>query len=147
VIGVFCALNVFGNLIAGNAIHRGVAPSSLIQIQFVVVPVLGLIVFASNFPDFVKLGTILLGAFFTSMVPTSCFTLIAKLANEPGDIPAYNGLMLQVQGAGILFGPSLTGWAVEFFQSWSVAGIIFVGGSAAILLIVYVKLRPLTSHR
>jgi cyanate permease len=80
------------------------------------------------------------------MVPTSCFTLIAKLADEPTDIPAYNGLMLQVQGAGILFGPSLTGWAVEFFNSWSVAGIIFSGGSAAILLIVYVKLRGVDSY-
>jgi cyanate permease len=80
------------------------------------------------------------------MVPTSCFTLIAKLADEPADIPAYNGLMLQVQGAGILFGPSLTGWAVEFFHSWSVAGLIFVAGSAAILVIVYVKLRPLSSY-
>ncbi|MEK9800769.1 MAG: MFS transporter [Alphaproteobacteria bacterium] len=140
VIGAFCILNVFGNLIAGNAIHRGISPSRLIQLQFVVAPILGLIVFTSNFPDVVKLGTILFGAFFTSMVPTSCFTLIAKLADEPADIPAYNGLMLQVQGAGILFGPSLTGWAVEFFNSWSVAGIIFVAGSAAILVIVFVKL-------
>ena len=106
VIGAFCILNVFGNLIAGNAIHRGISPSRLIQLQFVVAPILGLIVFTSNFPDVVKLGTILFGAFFTSMVPTSCFTLIAKLADEPADIPAYNGLMLQVQGAGILFGPS-----------------------------------------
>jgi MFS family permease len=146
VIGAFCILNVFGNLIAGNAIHRGVSPSRLIQLQFVVAPILGLIVFSSNFPDSVKLGTILFGAFFTSMVPTSCFTLIAKLADEPTDIPAYNGLMLQVQGAGILFGPSLTGWAVEFFNSWSVAGIIFSGGSAAILLIVYVKLRGVDSY-
>lgn len=143
VIGAFCILNVFGNLIAGNAIHRGISPSRLIQLQFVVAPILGLIVFTSNFPDIVKLGTILFGAFFTSMVPTSCFTLIAKLADEPADIPAYNGLMLQVQGAGILFGPSLTGWAVEFFNSWSVAGIIFVAASAAILLVVYVKLRVL----
>jgi MFS family permease len=31
VIGAFCILNVFGNLIAGNAIHRGVSPSRLIQ--------------------------------------------------------------------------------------------------------------------
>ena len=146
VIGAFCILNVFGNLIAGNAIHRGVSPSRLIQLQFVVAPILGLIVFSSNFPDSVKLSTILFGAFFTSMVPTSCFTLIAKLADEPTDIPAYNGLMLQVQGAGILFGPSLTGWAVEFFNSWSVAGIIFSGGSAAILLIVYVKLRGVDSY-
>ncbi|MDA8549054.1 MFS transporter [Litoricolaceae bacterium] len=146
VIGAFCILNVFGNLIAGNAIHRGVSPSRLIQLQFVIAPILGLIVFTSNFPDIVKLGTILFGAFFTSMVPTSCFTLIAKLADEPTDIPAYNGLMLQVQGAGILFGPSLTGWAVEFFNSWSVAGIIFSGGSAAILLIVYVKLRGVDSY-
>jgi len=143
VVGAFCILNVFGNLIAGNAIHRGISPSRLIQLQFVAAPILGLIVFTSNFPDIVKLGTIILGAFFTSMVPTSCFTLIAKLADEPADIPAYNGLMLQVQGAGILFGPSLTGWAVEFFNSWSVAGIIFVAGSAAILLVVYVKLRVL----
>ena len=146
VIGAFCILNVFGNLIAGNAIHRGVSPSRLIQLQFVIAPILGLIVFSSNFPDSVKLSTILFGAFFTSMVPTSCFTLIAKLADEPTDIPAYNGLMLQVQGAGILFGPSLTGWAVEFFNSWSVAGIIFSGGSAAILLIVYVKLRGVDSY-
>jgi len=145
VIGAFCILNVFGNLIAGNAIHRGVSTSRLIQIQFIVAPVLGIIVFASGLPDFLKLGTILFGAFFTSMVPASCFTLIAKLADEPSDIPAFNGLMLQVQGAGILFGPSLTGWAVEFFHSWSVAGAIFVIGSAIMLFIVYVKIKPLSA--
>ena len=54
---------------------------------------------------------LIIGAFFTSLTPSAAFTLIAKLAEKKSEIPAFNGLMLQVQGAGILFGPSITGWS------------------------------------
>ena len=81
VIGAFCILNVFGNLIAGNAIHRGISPSRLIQLQFVVAPILGLIVFTSNFPDVVKLGTILWG-FFHQHGPNFLFYVDRKTSRR-----------------------------------------------------------------
>jgi cyanate permease len=96
-----------------------------------------------SIPDAVRLSGILIGALFTSLTPSAAFVLISKLASEKSDIPAFNGLMLQVQGAGILFGPSLTGWAVEYFQNWQAAGYILIAASVIVLLIVYSRIRTI----
>ena len=85
----------------------------------------------------------IIGAFFTSLTPSAAFTLIAKLTKKKSEIPAFNGLMLQVQGAGILFGPSLTGWAVETFESWTAAGFVLIFASVLVLIIINSKIRSI----
>ena len=84
---------------------------------------------------------LIIGAFFTSLTPSAVFTLIAKLADNKSEIPAFNGLMLQVQGAGILFGPSVTGWAVETYESWTAAGFVLICASILVLLIINLKVK------
>jgi DHA1 family inner membrane transport protein len=139
----FCLLNVFGNFISGYAIHRGIKPHVLINIHFLAVPLIAILLFMPSISDAVRLSGILIGALFTSLTPSAAFVLISKLASEKSDIPAFNGLMLQVQGAGILFGPSLTGWAVEYFQNWQAAGYILIAASVIVLLIVYSRIRTI----
>ena len=137
----FCILNIFGNFISGVAIHRGIEPYRLMSIQFFAVPLMALLVFAPNIPDSIRFTAILVGAFFTSLTPSAAFTLIARIASQKSDIPAFNGLMLQVQGAGILFGPSVTGWAVEYFDSWMAAGVILTTASILVIIIANTKLK------
>lgn len=142
VIAGFCILNVFGNFIAGNAIHRGIRPSHLISLHFIAVPILAALLFFPGIADDIRFIALILGALFTSLTPSAAFTIITKLTSKKSEIPAFNGLMLQVQGGGILFGPSLTGWAVDTFDSWSAAAFILFCASIIVLLIVNIKLKP-----
>lgn len=141
IVAGYCLLNVCGNFLAGNAIHRGIRPYRLMSIHFMAVPVLAVALFFPNIPDVVRFIALIIGAFFTSLTPSAAFTLIAKLTKKKSEIPAFNGLMLQVQGAGILFGPSLTGWAVETFDSWTAAGFVLIFASVLVLIIINSKIR------
>ena len=141
IVAGYCLINVFGNFLAGNAIHRGIRPYRLISIHFIAVPFLAIALFFPNIPDIARFIGLIIGAFFTSLTPSAAFTLIAKLAKKKSEIPAFNGLMLQVQGAGILFGPSLTGWAVEAYDSWTAAGLVLIFASILVLIIINLKIK------
>lgn len=142
ILGVFCILNVFGNVISGYALHRGIRSYQLMSIHFIAIPILAILLFFPGVPDTIRFISLILGAFFTSLSPSAAFTLIAKLSTRTSEIPAFNGLMLQVQGAGILFGPALTGWLVETLNSWIAAGFVLIFASIVVLLVIDKKIKP-----
>ncbi|MGB1967234.1 MAG: CynX/NimT family MFS transporter [Litorivicinaceae bacterium] len=141
IVAGYCLLNVCGNFLAGQALHRGMRPYRLMSIHFMAVPFLATALFFPDVPDPIRFMALIIGAFFTSLTPSAAFTLIAKLAEKKSEIPAFNGLMLQVQGAGILFGPSITGWAVETYESWTAAGFVLICASILVLLIINLKIK------
>ena len=141
IVAGYCLLNVCGNFLAGQALYRGIRPYRLMSIHFMAVPLLAAALFFPDVPDSIRFIALIIGAFFTSLTPSAVFTLIDKLAEKKSEIPAFNGLMLQVQGAGILFGPSITGWAVETYESWTAAGFVLICASILVLLIINLKIK------
>ncbi|HAN81501.1 MAG TPA: hypothetical protein DCQ47_08610, partial [Gammaproteobacteria bacterium] len=65
IVAGYCLLNVFGNFVAGNAIHQGIRPYRLMSIHFMAVPILAIALFLPAIPDIVRFVALIIGAFFT----------------------------------------------------------------------------------
>lgn len=142
-VGVFCLLNCTGNLLAGYALHHGLRSDQLMTVAFLAAPLIAAGLFWPGLAVEWRALTLLAGAFFTSLTPSATFLLVNRMTREPAQIPSFNGMMLQVQGAGILLGPALIGWIVDQTHSWAAAGWLIAGFALLALAIVQLKIRPL----
>jgi len=140
IVAGYCLLNVCGNFLAGQALYRGIRPYRLISIHFMAVPLLAIAVFSGCIRSYTIHGPDYWGIFHKPH-SISCLHAHRQTGRKKSEIPAFNGLMLQVQGAGILFGPSITGWAVETYESWTAAGFVLICASLLVLLIINLKIK------
>ena len=121
VVGLFCALNFGGNVWSGRLLDRHIQPHIIVSAAYIVIGIL-IVLLASVQSSFTLLVMLLVPiAILTGVAPPILFYLASQQAPQPKQIPVFMAWMLQVQGLGMLLGPSVVSWIIESTQSW-VAG-------------------------
>ena len=81
---------------------------------------------SSKIDTTLRLGSILLAAFFMGLTPPTIFYLVSYI-NPPSRITPINyGYMVQFQAIGIFSGSFLYGWLVDLTEGWVIVGFLSI---------------------
>ena len=131
--GLFCAVNSFGNLIAGQALQSGKKPAHIVRLVFSIVPILLiLLILFSQSPILLVLVLILTGLVSGGSAPIF-FYLVSRANDDPQNLPVFVAWVFQIQGLGMLIGPALVSWVVETTQSWNIGILCLIPACLAII--------------
>ena len=128
--GLFCAVNFFGNLIAGQALQARKKPAHIVRLVFSIVPIL-LILFSQS-PFLLVLVLILTGLVSGGSAPIF-FYLVSRANDDPQNLPVFVAWVFQIQGLGMLLGPALISWVVETTHSWNIGILCLIPACLAII--------------
>ena len=125
--GCFCLINFAGNVFAGRLLDKQISPFLIISATYILVG--GLISIITLLEgQFALLSLVLLViGFLTGAAPSILFYLVSRGAPTPQQIPVFMAWMLQIQGLGMLLGPSVVSSVVDMSQSW-VTGFYLIAG-------------------
>ena len=125
--GCFCLINFAGNVFAGRLLDKQISPFLIISATYILVG--GLISIITLLEgQFALLSLVLLViGFLTGAAPSILFYLVSRGAPTPRQIPVFMAWMLQIQGLGMLLGPSVVSSVVDMSQSW-VTGFYLIAG-------------------
>ncbi len=130
--------NVFGNLLGGLALHRGVPRWVLLAIGFGAMAVAGFGVFNGTLPVEMRVFSAALVSFLGGVIPVSCLAGAPVHAPSPHMLATTNGLIVQGSNTGQLLGPPLTAAAVEASDGWGIAAFVLAASSAVGLVLTMV---------
>jgi cyanate permease len=111
-------VNVFGNIGAGQLIHRGVNPSVLIAVAAICLIVGAWLVYGSTLPFWWRYVVVLSVSAVMGLIPGSLFVLAANHAPRPEAVSTTVGLMQQGSALGQLILPVLVGWVATQSAGW-----------------------------
>ena len=133
VTGLFCLMNFFGNLIAGQALQRGCKPAHIIRFIFSIVPLLliAITLYNESLPLLFLLLS-LVGLVTGGSAPIFFF-LVSRSNQDPKNLPVFVAWTFQIQGLGMLIGPALVGWVVDVTQNWSLGILCLVPSCLAVI--------------
>lgn len=148
-LGLFTAgvafANIGGNLLAGQLIHRGLSPFTVIALGFVIKLCTAWIAFAVLEPGPMQIFCILLFSGLGGLVPGSLFYVALKFAPAPQTMSSNIGWIQQWISSGQFFGPPLLAFAVGWSGQWSISWV--VTGSLAVLGLLMTVLMWRHQHR
>ncbi len=133
-------INVFGNIGAGQLVHRGANPSTLIGIAAVCLIVGAWLVYGSSLPFWGRYVIVLIVSAVMGLIPGSLFVLAARHAPRPEAVSTTIGLMQQGSALGQLALPVIVGWAATQSDGWHNTWMA-TGAFAAINLLLVMMLR------
>lgn len=116
-------VNIFGSLLSGYLLHRGVLLRRLLIPTFVVMAVASVLTFQPDWSRvaggfWFQFGFVCLFSAVGSVIPTSLIRLAVDLAPSGGSAPAAMGLMQQLYTMGSFVGPPLMAWLVTRTGTW-----------------------------
>jgi MFS family permease len=114
------ALNVFGNLLGGILLQRGLPRGALIAVGAVTMGTMSLVVYATDLAAAWKLAAAAAFSFVGGLLPSSVLAGAAVHAPSPNQVGTTNGLILQLGNGGQLAGPPIFA-ALATFGGWSTA--------------------------
>ena len=113
------AMNIFGNVAAGQLLHRGAEPGTLLITGFVVMALGAWLAFAGlELSTAVRYGGMLLFSLFGGLVPGTLFALVPRLAPDSSLISTTVGWMLQGSSLGQFSGPPAVAWLSGLVGGW-----------------------------
>ncbi len=124
--GIFCSLNVIGNLASGRLMQSGIVPRKLMMGSYALLAPLAMLVFVESLPLSIKLLALICAALLTGVSPPCMFHAVGRSIPNPQSATSFNGLMLQVQGLGLLFGPPIVAAAVTYTGRWESSGVLLL---------------------
>jgi len=132
--GLFCLINFFGNLIAGQALQRGKKPALIVRLVFLLVPVLliGLVLLKES--SWAMLLILSLTGLVIGGSAPIFFYLVSKSNEDPQNLPVFVAWTFQIQGLGMLVGPALVSRVVDVTQSWSIGILCLVPACLAVVV-------------
>jgi|GEM_PF-6709250 len=139
-------INVFGNISAGQLVHRGANPSVLIAIAAVSLLVGAWLVYGSSLPFWWRYGVVLIVSAVMGLVPGSLFVLAARLAPRPEAVSTTIGLIQQGSALGQLVLPVIVGWVATQSMGWHNTWLA-MGAFAMINLMLATVLNRKTAMR
>lgn len=125
-VALVTAVNIFGNIIAGFALQRGVSRLFLVVLAFVLIAGSALLMYDDGLSFPVRLGAAIFLSFIAGLVPASLFASTPVVAPSPGLVGATTGLMMQGSQLGQLVGPVAMAWVVTSTGSWNFAPVTLV---------------------
>ncbi len=113
------AMNIFGNVAAGQLLHRGAEPGTLLITGFAVMALGAWLAFAGlELSTAVRYGGMLLFSLFGGLVPGTLFALVPRLAPDGSLISSTVGWMLQGSSLGQFSGPPAVAWLSGLVGGW-----------------------------
>lgn len=144
-VALVTAVNIFGNIIAGVALQRGVSRIFLVVLSFVLIAGSALLMYDDGLPFLVRLAAAVFLSFIAGLIPASLFASTPVVAPSPGLVGATTGLMMQGSQLGQLVGPVAMAWVVTNTGSWDFAPVtllIAAGiGSALMFGLRHIEVR------
>ncbi len=142
-IGVLTALvalvNIAGNLLAGQLLHRGVAPPKLLSSGFAAMGLTAWLAFGVLTPGALQTLMALLFSALGGLIPGALFFLAVRLAPDEFTVSSTVGWMQQWSACGQFVGPPLVALMVGFRGHWEatwwVTGSMAAGGIVMALLL------------
>ena len=113
--------NVFGNLIGGWLMHRGVPRYALVGAANVIMAVTGMLILAGFVPDDAKIPLAIVFSACSGILPAAAYAGAAQHAPKPALVAMANGFMAQGAAIGMLLGPPLMAVVVGGFGGWEAA--------------------------
>ena len=114
------ALNVFGNLLGGVLLQRGVPRGTLIAIGAATMGTMSLVLYATDLGAIWKLAAAAAFSFVGGLLPSSIIAGAPMHAPAAAQVGTTNGLILQIGNAGQLAGPPIFA-ALATLGGWSLA--------------------------
>lgn len=143
VVGAFCVSNFAGNVATGRLIDRGISVYRILTIAYLIAFFLILFLAQSQSNLVISISLIIPLAMVSGAAPPVLFYLVSGSVHHPKQLPAFMGWMLQIQGFGLLLGPSIVSLIVESTASWSM-GLYVIAGASLCLPIVAPTLKKYT---
>ena len=113
------AMNIIGNVAAGQLLHRGAEPGTLLITGFAVMALGAWLAFAGlELSTAVRYGGMLLFSLFGGLVPGTLFALVPRLAPDGSLISSTVGWMLQGSSLGQFSGPPAVAWLSGLVGGW-----------------------------
>lgn len=149
-IGLLTALvalaNVFGNLLAGWFMHRGLLPQKLLMAGFIAIGIFSFLTFHNLNVNNPWLGyfSVLLFSALGGLIPSSLFALAVKLAPNEYTISTTVGFMQQWSSFGQLILPPSIAFFATLFGGWHFTGWFTAAASVAgiLLALLVARLKP-----
>ncbi|QIL79891.1 MFS transporter [Diaphorobacter sp. HDW4A] len=119
---VTVAANMIGNLLAGWCLQRGVRPSMLLTLTFVINGVLGLIIYLAPFGAWLLIALCVLFSAIAGIIPGTCIATAPRTAPEARLAPLSLGVLMQGNYLGQVVGPVMLGVLMGAW-GWTAAGL------------------------
>lgn len=134
-LGLFTAgvafVNIGGNILAGQLIHRGRSPFGVIALGFLIMLLTAWLAFALLTPGLLQIICILVFSGLGGLIPGSLFYVAVQFAPAPDTMSSTVGWIQQWTSIGQFSGPPLLALAVGWAGQWSISWV--VTGSLAVL--------------
>ncbi len=122
------AVNLLGNLSAGRLMHRGAAPTRLLQIGFATMGLMALAAFASvdgvELPAPWRFAAVAVFSGVGGIVPATLFALAVRLAPGEDTIATGIGWLQQWSSFGQFAVPPLVAWVAGRAGGWQWTGVV-----------------------
>ena len=131
--GLFCAVNLVGNLIAGQALQTGKKPAHIVRLVFSIVPILLILLVLFSHASFLLVLVLILTGLVSGGSAPVFFYLVSRANDDPQNLPVFVAWVFQIQGLGMLIGPALISWVVETTHSWNIGILCLIPACLAII--------------
>ena len=112
------AVNILGNLAAGQLLQRGYSAVLLMTVAALGITIFGLGMYSSALPGMVRYLAALLLSTLGGLIPATLFAQISESVPHPGLLGTGNGLLVQGSNIGQVLGPPALAWLVAGTGSW-----------------------------
>jgi MFS transporter, CP family, cyanate transporter len=124
------AVNMAGNVAAGRALQRGLAPTRLLRIGFVTMGLAAVVAYAEiggvGLPAALRYAAVLVFSGIGGLIPATLFALAVRLAPSEQTLSSTVGWMQQWSAFGQFAGPPLVAWVSArsggWHWTWAVTG-------------------------
>ena len=138
--------NIVGNTGAALLISWGLPRWTLMLFSFLVMGLLGALIFVSFIPSDLKIAMAILFSALTGLLPTACLAGAPAHAPSPSQIAMASGFAMQGATLGSLLGPPILGAVTSYFGSWENCWwIMLICPGIGIILVMKLKSIDKTS--
>jgi MFS family permease len=137
------AVNIVGNLTAGQLLARRVPPLVLLGAGFLAMAGGALLAFAPPTPPALQYASVLAFSMVGGLVPATLFSLAIRLAPSADTVSTTVGWMQQWSALGQFAGPPLVAWVAALAGSWQWTGWVTAASSGFGLLLAILLHRLL----
>ena len=131
------AANIFGCLLGGKLLGRGIRAWKLLMIASVVMSVASVAIYNESIPDSLRLLGALIFSWISGLIPVSLYDSVRKYTPRPELIGTANGWLAQFNNLGQLSGPPILAALVLASGSWEIAPVMLISCSLIIFLCGY----------
>ncbi|MCZ8257233.1 MAG: MFS transporter, partial [Polaromonas sp.] len=135
------AVNIVGNVAAGQLLGRGVRPLSLLCTGFGAMAGGTLLAFAAHVPPELQYAAVLAFSMVGGLIPATLFSLAIRLAPSADTVSTTVGWIQQWSALGQFAGPPLVAWVAAVSGGWQWTGWVTAASSGLGLLLAVVLHR------